>query len=176
MGLPSLPQSSNFATGCDVINRWIIGIRNKLSTRHYWIRVPLPPPEIREQNKNNRAIWLVCRADTNARGFWLVKQTFGCKKTSRPKNFLEINRYFALTSYSNTIGHSNNAFSILGFSLSGKVQSPSPCFDLFIHWLIKQTTNTYIYRNHFSRSSKNHTKSQQEKPQWSNLVRVLLFD
>ena len=25
----------------------------------------------------------------------------------------------------------------------------SPCFDLFIHWLIKQITNTY--RNHFSR-------------------------
>ena len=25
-----------------------------------------------------------------------------------------------------------------------------PCFDLFIHWLIKQITNTY--RNHFSRS------------------------
>ena len=28
-----------------------------------------------------------------------------------------------------------------------------PCFDLFIHWLIKQTTNTY--RNHFSRSYEN---------------------
>ena len=29
----------------------------------------------------------------------------------------------------------------------------SPCFDLFIHWLIKQITNTY--RNHFSRSYEN---------------------
>ena len=28
-----------------------------------------------------------------------------------------------------------------------------PCFDLFIHWLIKQITNTY--RNHFSRSYEN---------------------
>ena len=37
-----------------------------------------------------------------------------------PENFLEINRYFALTSYCNTIGQSNNAFSILGFSLAGK--------------------------------------------------------
>ena len=36
-----------------------------------------------------------------------------------PENFLEINRYFALTSYCNTIGQSNNAFSILGFSLAG---------------------------------------------------------
>ena len=30
--------------------------------------------------------------------------------------------------------------------LGGKAKSPY--FDLFIHWLIKQTTNTY--RNHFS--------------------------
>ena len=42
------------------------------------------------------------------------------KKSSCPKNFLEIDRYFALTSYCNTIGQSNNAFSILGFSLAGK--------------------------------------------------------
>ena len=28
-----------------------------------------------------------------------------------------------------------------------------PCLDLFIHWLIKQMTNTY--RNHFSRSYEN---------------------
>ena len=37
-----------------------------------------------------------------------------------PENFLEINRYFALTSYCNTICQSNNAFSILGSSLAGK--------------------------------------------------------
>ena len=42
------------------------------------------------------------------------------KKSSCPKNALEINRYFALPSYCNTIGQSNNAFSILGFSLAGK--------------------------------------------------------
>ena len=33
----------------------------------------------------------------------------------------------------------------------GKTKSPR--FDLFIHWLIKQITNTY--RNHFSRSYEN---------------------
>ena len=66
-----------------------------------------------------RAIWLVNRTDTNARGFWLVERTLGWKKFM-PENFLEINRYFALTSYCNTIGQSNNAFSILGFSLAGK--------------------------------------------------------
>ena len=35
---------------------------------------------------------------------------------------------------------------------SGKRKKP--CFDLAIHWLIKQITNTY--RNHFSRSYENH--------------------
>ena len=32
-------------------------------------------------------------------------------------------------------------------------KTKSPCFDLFIHWLIKQITNTYL--NHFSRSYEN---------------------
>ena len=73
----------------------------------------------KQQTNENRAIWLVCRTDTNAGGFWLVKRTLGWKNFM-PKNFLEINRYFALTSYYNTIDQSNNAFSILGFSLAGK--------------------------------------------------------
>ena len=54
-----------------------------------------------------------------------------------PENFLEINRYFALTSYCNTIGQSNNAFSILGFSLAGKRR-----VHVLIFSLIKQITNT----------------------------------
>ena len=62
----------------------------------------------------NRAIWLVYRTDTKARGFWLFKRTLEWKNVI-PENFLEINRYFALTSYCNTIGQLNNAFSILGF-------------------------------------------------------------
>ena len=73
----------------------------------------------KQQTNANRAIWLVCRTDTNARGFWLVKRTLGWKNVML-ENFLEINRYFTLTSYCNTIGQSNNAFSILGFSLAGK--------------------------------------------------------
>ena len=36
-------------------------------------------------------------------------------------------------------------------------KTKSPCFDLFIHWLIKQITNTY--RNHFSRSYENRSNS-----------------
>ena len=66
--------------------------------------------------------WLVYRTDSIARGFWLVKQTLGWK-TFMPKNFPEINRYFDLTSYCNTIGQSNNTFSILGLSLAGKRRS-----------------------------------------------------
>ena len=41
-------------------------------------------------------------------------------KNFTPENFLEINRYFDLTSSSNTICHSNNVFPILGVSLAGK--------------------------------------------------------
>ena len=78
--------------------------------------------------------------------FWLVKRTL-VRKNYMPKNFLEINRYFPSTSYCNTIGQSNNAFSIKGFFHR---KTKSPCFDIFIHWLIEQITNTY--RNHFSRS------------------------
>ena len=66
---------------------------------------------IKQQTNRNRAIWLVYRTDTNARGFWLVKRTLGWKNFM-PENFLEINRYFALTSYCNTIGQSNNVFSL----------------------------------------------------------------
>ena len=38
--------------------------------------------------------------------------------------------------------------------ISGKTKRP--CFDLFIHWLLKQITNTC--RNHFSRSYENRSK------------------
>ena len=69
-----------------------------------------------------------------------TRVVFDCKralgwKTVMLENFLEINRYFALTPHCNTIGQSNNAFSILGFS-RGKTKRP--CFDLFIHWQIKK--------------------------------------
>ena len=103
----------------------------------------------KQQTSENRAIWFVCRTDTNARGFgWLSKRL--AEKTSCPKNFLEINRYFALTSYRNTIGQSDNAFFILRFSLAGK---RGVYVWSFIHWVIKQITNSY--RNHFSRSYEN---------------------
>ena len=33
----------------------------------------------KQQTNGNRSIWLVCRTDTNAPGFWLVKRTLGYK-------------------------------------------------------------------------------------------------
>ena len=98
----------------------------------------------KQQTNGNRVIWLVYRTDTNSRCFWLVKRTLGWK-SFMPDNFLEINQYFALTSYCNTIGQSNNAFSILGF-LGGKTKSP--CFDLFIHWPDK-TNNEHLPKPFF---------------------------
>ena len=83
--------------------------------------------------------WFIERIYTNARGFWLVKRTLGWKNVM-PKNFLEINRYFVLTSYCNTIGQSNNTFSILGFSLAGKRR---------VQWL----SVTFYFLSHESKNS-----------------------
>ena len=92
----------------------------------------------KQQTNGNRAIGLVIeRIQTRmAFGWW--------SERSR-------NRYFALTSYCNATGQSNNAFSISGLFFGGKTKSP--CFDLFIHRLIKQITNTS--QNRFSRSCEN---------------------
>ena len=74
----------------------------------------------RQQNRNNKRTeierfdWFIERIQTRERS---------PEKTSCPQNFLETNRYFALTSYCNTIGQSNNGFSILGFSLAGNEES-----------------------------------------------------
>ena len=74
----------------------------------------------REQNRNNKRTeikrfdWFIERIQTHLAFGSLSERS--AEKTSCPKNFLEI----ALTSYCNTIGQSNNAFSILGFSLAGK--------------------------------------------------------
>ena len=73
-----------------------------------------------------------------------------------PENFLEINRYFALTSYCNTIGQSNNAFSILGFSLAGNEESMFSCFHPFIHSLI--TNNEHHFQQITSTIFQGHTK------------------
>ena len=87
-----------------------------------------------QQTNENRAIWLVYRTDTNA----------GWKKFI-PENFLEINRYFTLTSYCNTIGQSNNAFSILGFSWRENEESVFWSF----HSLADKTNNEHLPKPFF---------------------------
>ena len=99
----------------------------------------------REQNRNN-------------------KRTLGWKNFI-PENFLEIDRYLTLTSYCNTIGQSNNAFSVLGFSwrenedaifwsfhpLADKTNNehlPKPLFKVIRKSLlgtVKRATKTCIY-------------------------------
>ena len=98
-----------------------------------------------EQNRNNKQTEI-------ERFVWFIEriQTLGWKNFM-PENFLEINRYFTLTSYCNTIGQSNNAFSLLGFSLAGKRRVHVSIF--FIRWPIKQITNPYW--NYFSKSYEN---------------------
>ena len=74
----------------------------------------------REQNRNNKRTeikrfdWFIERIQTHLAFGWLSERS--AEKSSCPKNFLEI----ALTSYCNRIGQSNNALSILRFSLAGK--------------------------------------------------------
>ena len=71
----------------------------------------------REQNRNNKRTeieqldWFIELIQTRAVFGWLGERSG--EKTFMPRNF-------ALTSYCTTIGQSNNAFSILGFSLAGK--------------------------------------------------------
>ena len=105
----------------------------------------------REQNRNNKRTEIerfdcfIERIQTRVAFGWLSERSG--EKNFMPENFLEINRYFALTSYCNTIGQSKNAFSILRFFWR---KTKRPCFDLFIQWLIKQIANTYqtIFQGH----------------------------
>ena len=88
-----------------------------------------------EQNRNNKRTemewfdWFIERIQTRVAFPWLSERS--AEKNSCPKNFLQINRYFALTSYCNRIGQSNNTFSILAF-----------------HWLIK-ITNEHLPKPFF---------------------------
>ena len=78
----------------------------------------------REQNRNHKRTeierfdWFIERIQTHVAFSWLSEPS--SEKNFMSENFLEIHCYFALTSCCNTIGQSNNASSILRFSLAGK--------------------------------------------------------
>ena len=103
-----------------------------------------------QTNGNSLIDWFIERIQTRVAFGWLVKRMLGWKNFL-PENFLEINGYFALTLYCNTIGQSNNAFSILGFSLAGKRRVHVFIFSSIGLWNRRPNT----YRNHFSRSYEN---------------------
>ena len=104
----------------------------------------------KQLTNETRAIWLVCRTDTNTHGFWLVKRTL------RWKNFIpeELSRNQSIFRFDVILQHD---WPIEQCLLHIKVffgeKTKRPCFDLFIHWLIKQITTNY--RNHFSRLYEN---------------------
>ena len=101
--------------------------------------------EKKQQTNGNRAIWLVCWMDTNARGFWFLKRTLGWKNLI-PK---DLSRNQPILRFDVIL---QRDWPIEQFLLHIRVffdgKTKSRCFHLFIHWLIKQIKNTC--RKHFS--------------------------
>ena len=80
---------------------------------------------------------------------WLLKRRLD-QKTSCPRNFLKSVGYYFDVILQNGWPIEQGLLHIRVFFGRKK---KSPCFDLFIRWLIKQITNTC--QNHFPRSYKN---------------------
>ena len=76
------------------------------------------------------AIWLVYWTDTNARGFWLVKRTHGWKNSMPENSILYID---VILQHDRPI---EQCLQHIRVFFGGKTKSP--CFEVFIHWLIKQ--------------------------------------
>ena len=97
----------------------------------------------KKQTNWNTVIWLVYRTDTNARGFgWLAKARL------KKLHARELSRSQSILPFDVILQHDwpiEQCLLYIRIFFGGKTKSP--CFDLFIHWLIKQITNSY--RNHF---------------------------
>ena len=114
----------------------------------------------REQNRNNKRTereqydWFVERIQTLVAFDWLSERSG--EKTSHAR---ELSRNQSILRFDVMLQHH---WPIEGCLLHIRVffggKTKSPCFDLFIHWLIKQIMNTY--RNHFSRSNENRSISK----------------
>ena len=97
--------------------------------------------------------WFMERIQTRVAFGWLRERSgekTSCRRTSRNQSILWFD--VILQNYW-PIEQSHLHIRVF---FGGKTKSP--CFDLFIHWLIKQITNTY--RNHFSRSYGNRFKKK----------------
>ena len=99
--------------------------------------------------------WFIILMDTSTFGFW-----FQVKRTLRWKNShaRELSRNQAILRF-DVIPQHNWPIKqcLLHIRVFFGMKTKSPCFDLFIHWLIKQIMNTY--RNHFSRSYENRSNN-----------------
>ena len=107
----------------------------------------------KQQTNGTRTIWLVYRTDSNAPGFWLVKRTLGWKNFVPEE--LSRNCFDVILQHDWTM---EQCLLHIRVFFGGKTKSP--CFVLFIYWLIKQITNTY--GNHFSRSYENRSMDNDE--------------
>ena len=117
----------------------------RVRTIFVWLWNENAGTEQKQQTNGNRAIWLIYRTDTNARGFWLVKRTLWWKNFSELSINQPILHFDVILQYEWLIEQY-----LLHIRVFFGGETKRPCFDLFIHWLIKQITNTY--RNHFSRT------------------------
>ena len=111
----------------------------------------------REQNRNNnrnniqteieRFDWFVERIQTPVAFGWL---SFMPEELSRNQSLL---RFDVILQHDWPIEQCPLHIRVF---FGGKTKRP--CFDLFIHWLIKQITNTY--RNYFSGSHENRSEGE----------------
>ena len=112
-----------FLYSCCVIRATFVGPWNeKVQTKQ------------KKQTNGNKAILLVYRADTNARGLWFVKRTLGCKNVT-PESFLEINPILRFDVILQHDWPMEQCLLHIRVFFGGKTKSP--CFNLFIHCLIK---------------------------------------
>ena len=127
----------------------IWSITPNFSSKLEWFSYDLEM-ETHEQNRNNkRTKELIQRIQTRLAFGWLSKRS-GENNSVMSEKFLEIKRYFALTSYCKTIAQSNNTLYLFHITVFFGRKTKRPCFDLFIHGSIKQITNTYriIFQGH----------------------------
>ena len=113
-----------------------------------WPRNENAQTKQKQQTNGNRALWLVYRADTNARGFWLFKRTLGWKKL----HGRELSRNQRMLCFDVILQYDwpiKKCLLHIRIFVGGKTKRP--CLDLFIHWLIKQRTLTETISLYFTK-------------------------
>ena len=119
----------------------------------------------REQNRNSKRTeierfdWFIERIQSRVAFGWLSERS-GKKLHAR-----ELSRNQSILRFDVILQHDwpiEQCLLHIRVFFGGKTKSP--CFDLFIRWLMKQMTNTY--RNQFSKSYENRSNSTGAFYQW----------